>query len=132
MDKTIDILNALANEKGLKFEDVVEAFRVALIKTTKKILGDVDIKIDFDEENKKLHIIQILEVIDNNEQKTTSEKFIHLNEANEIDSNLKVGDKVEFELDFEKLGRTGATYLQKELDFQILRLLEQQIYKKYK
>ena len=54
MDKTIDILNALANEKGLKFDDVVEAFKVALLRTTQKMLGDVNIKIDFDKENKKI------------------------------------------------------------------------------
>ena len=134
MDKTIDILNALANEKGLKFDDVVEAFKVALLRTTQKMLGDVNIKIEFDKENKKLHIIQILEVVDSNDNRALEdeENFIYLDEAQDIDPNLKVGDKVEFELDFEKLGRTGAAHLQRELDFQILRLMEQEIYTKYK
>jgi len=133
LDKTIDILNALANEKGLEFDDVVEAFKVALLKTTQKMLGDVNVQIDFDKENKKLHIYQILEVIDSKDDRALEdENFIYLDEAHDIDPNLKVGDKVEFELDFEKLGRTGATNLQRELDFQILRLLEQQIYTKYK
>ena len=134
MDKTIDILNALANEKGLKFDDVVEAFKVALLRTTQKMLGDVNIKIDFDKENKKLHIIQILEVVDSNDNRALEdeENFIYLDEAQDIDPNLKVGDKVEFELDFEKLGRTGAAHLQRELDFQILRLMEKEIYNKYK
>ena len=134
MDKTIDILNALANEKGLKFEDVVEAFKEAMIRTTKKLLGDVDVEVVFDNENKKLHIYQIAEVVadDDNRALENEEKYIYLDEAHDIDPNLKVGDKVEFELDFEKLGRTGATILQKNLDFQILRLLEQGIYNKYK
>jgi N utilization substance protein A len=134
LDKTIDILNALANEKGLKFEDVVEAFKVALLKTTEKMLGDVNIKIDFDRENKKLHISQILEVVDSKDERAleNDENFIYLDEAHDIDPNLKIGDKVEYELDFEKLGRAGATNLQRELDFQILRLLEQEIYTKYK
>lgn len=134
MDKTIDILNALANEKGLKFEDVVEAFKIALLKTTEKMLGDVNIQIDFDEENKKLSIYQIAEVVadDDNRALENEENFIYLDEAHDIDTNLKVGDKVEFELDFEKLGRVGASTLQRELDFQILRLLEQGIYNKYK
>ena len=134
MDKTIDILNALANEKGLKFEDVVEAFKEAMIRTTQKLLGDVDIEVVFDSENKKLHIYQIAEVVadDDNRALENEEKYIYLDEAHDIDTNLKVGDKVEFELDFEKLGRTGATILQKNLDFQILRLLEQGIYNKYK
>ena len=133
MDKTIDILNALANEKGLKFDDVVEAFKVALLRTTQKMLGDVNIKIDFDKENKKLHIIQILEVVDGKDERALEdENFIYLDEAQDIDPNLKVGDKVEFELDFEKLGRTGAAHLQRELDFQILRLMEKEIYNKYK
>ena len=134
MDKTIDILNALANEKGLKFEDVVEAFKEAMIRTTKKLLGDVDVEVVFDSENKKLHIYQIAEVVadDDNRALENEEKYIYLDEAHDIDTNLKFGDKVEFELDFEKLGRTGATILQKNLDFQILRLLEQGIYNKYK
>ena len=134
MDKTIDILNALANEKGLKFEDVVEAFKEAMIRTTKKLLGDVEVEVVFDSENKKLHIYQIAEVVadDDNRALENEEKYIYLDEAHDIDTNLKVGDKVEFELDFEKLGRTGATILQKNLDFQILRLLEQGIYNKYK
>ena len=134
MDKTVDILNALANEKGLKFEDVVEAFKIALQKTTQKMLGDVNIQIDFDLENKKLHIYQIAEVVADDDQRAleNEENFIYLDEAHDVNPNLKVGDKVEFELDFEKLGRVGANTLQKELDFQILRLLEQGIYNKYK
>jgi N utilization substance protein A len=135
LDKTIDILNALANEKGLKFEDVVEAFKIALIKTTQKMLGeDVNVQIDFDLENKKLNIYQIAEVVADDDQRAleNEESFIYLDEAHDIDPNLKVGDKVEFELDFEKLGRTGATNLQRELDFQILRLMEKEIYEKYK
>ena len=135
MDKTIDILNALANEKGLKFEDVVEAFKIALTKTTQKMLGDdINIVIDFDEENKKLHIYQIAEVVADDDPRAleNEENFIYLDEAHDINPNLKVGDKVEFELDFEKLGRTGAANLQRELDFQILRLMEKEIYNKYK
>ena len=59
MDRTIDILNALANEKGLKFDDVVEAFKIALLKTTQKMSGDVNVEIEFDKENKKMNIYQI-------------------------------------------------------------------------
>jgi len=134
LDKTLDILNALANEKGLKFEDVVEAFKIALLKTAQKMLGNVNIVVNFDEENKKLHVYQIAEVVDDKDERAyeDGENFIYLDEAHEIDPNLKVGDKVEFELDFEKLGRAGAANLQRELDFQILRLMEQGIYGKYK
>jgi N utilization substance protein A len=134
LDRTIDILNALANEKGLKFDDVVEAFKIALLKTTQKMLGDVNVEIEFDKENKKMNIYQIAEVVDDKDERAygNEENFIYLDEAHDIDTSLKVGDKVRFELDFEKLGRSGATILQKELDFQILRLLEQGIYTKYK
>jgi len=134
LDRTIDILNALANEKGLKFDDVVEAFKIALLKTTQKMLGDVNVEIEFDKENKKMNIYQIAEVVDDKDERAyeDGENFIYLDEAHDIDKNLKIGDKVEFELDFEKLGRAGASNLQKELDFQILRLMEQGIYSKYK
>jgi N utilization substance protein A len=134
LDKTLDILNALANEKGLNFDDVVEAFKIALLKTAEKMLGNVNIIVNFDKENKKLHVYQIAEVVDDKDERAyeNGENFIYLDEAHDIDPNLKVGDKVEFELDFEKLGRAGAANLQRELDFQILRLMEQGIYGKYK
>jgi N utilization substance protein A len=134
LDKTIDILNALANEKGLKFEDVVEAFKIALIKTIQKMIGDVNIEFVFDKDNKKLKIYQIAEVVADDDQRAleNEQNYIYLDEAKDIDPNLKVGDKVEFELDFEKLGRAGAANLQRELDFQILRLIEREIYNKYK
>jgi len=69
LDKTLDILNALANEKGLKFEDVVEAFKIALLKTAQKMLGNVNIVVNFDEENKKLHVYQIAEVVDDKDER---------------------------------------------------------------
>lgn len=133
MDKVIDILDALANEKGLRFDDVVEAFKKALAHTSKKILGDVNIEIDFNKETKTLNIHQIAEVVADNDDRAyeDEENFIYLDEAHDINENLQIGDKVKFELDFEKLGRSGAAILQKDIDFQILRLLEQNIYKKY-
>jgi hypothetical protein len=69
LDKTLDILNALANEKGLKFEDVVEAFKIALLKTAQKMLGNVNIVVNFDEENKKLHVYQVAEVVDDKDER---------------------------------------------------------------
>jgi len=134
LDKTIDILNALANEKGLKFDDVVEAFKIALLKTIQKMLGDVNVEFIYDKDNKKLYIYQIAEVVADDDKRALEDEnnYVYLDEAHEIDPNLKVGDKVEFELDFEKLGRSGASILQRELDFQILRLIEKDIYTKYK
>jgi N utilization substance protein A len=99
LDKTLDILNALANEKSLKFEDVVGAFKVAILKTAQKMLGNVNIVVDFDKDNKKLHIYQVAEVVDDKDERAyeDGENFIYLDEAHDIDPNLKVGDKVEFE-----------------------------------
>jgi len=134
LDKAVDLLNALANEKGLNFDDVLEAFKIALTNTIQKLLGDVKLQIEFDKDNKKLYVYHLVEVVNGDDQRALEDEnnFIYLDEAVEIDPNLKVGDTVEFEIDFERLGRAGAMQLQKELDFQILRLIEKDIYQRYK
>ena len=128
MEKIQDLLSLVAHEKGLDFEEVKEAFKRSIIKTARKVLGDVDIDVEMD--NGKLKVYQIFEVVNDDRALDNPEKYLYLDEAKEIDNNVEIGDKVKVELDFSKLGRSGAIALQREFEREITRLLENEIYRK--
>ena len=128
MEKIQDLLSLVANEKGLDFDEVKEAFKRSIIKTAKKILGDIDVDVEM--EDGELKIYQNFEVVNDDRALEMPEKYLYLDEAREIDKNIQLGDKVRAELDLSKLGRSGAMALQREFEREITRLLENEIYRK--
>ena len=128
MEKVQELLSLVANEKGLDFDEVKEAFKRSIIKTAKKILGDIDIDVEM--ENGELKIYQNFEVVNDDRALNSPERYLYLDEAREFDENVQIGDKVKAELDLSKLGRSGAMALQREFEREITRLLENEIYRK--
>jgi len=128
VEKIQDLLSLVANEKGLDFDEVKEAFKRSIIKTAKKVLGDIDVDVEM--EDGELKIYQNFEVINDDRALENPEKYLYLDEAKEISDNIQLGDKVRAELDLSKLGRSGAMALQREFEREITRLLENEIYRK--
>ena len=128
MEKVLDLLSLVANEKGLDFEEVKQAFKRSIEKTAQKILGDIEVEIE--EEGGNLKIYQIFEVINDNRALDNPEKYLYLDEAKDIDEDVQIGDKLRAELDLSKLGRSGAMALNYEFEREITRLLENEIYRK--
>ena len=128
MEKVHELLSLVANEKGLDFDEVKEAFKRSIIKTAKKVLGDIDVDVEL--ENGELKIYQNFEVVNDDRALENPEKYLYLDEAREFDENVQLGDKLRAELDLSKLGRSGAMALQREFDREITRLLENEIYRK--
>ncbi len=128
MEKVLDLLSLVANEKGLDFDEVKEAFKRSIIKTAKKVLGDIDVEVNL--EDGELKIYQIFEVRNDDIALENPEKYLYLDEAREFDPNAQIGDKLKAELDLSRLGRSGAMALQREFEREITRLLENEIYRK--
>ncbi len=128
MEKVINLLSLVANEKGLDFEEVKKAFERSIIKAAKRILGDINVEIEL--ENGDLKIYQVFEVLNDNRALENEEKYLFLDEAREIDSDAQIGDKLKVELDLSKLGRSGAMALHNEFEREITKLLENEIYRK--
>jgi len=145
MDKIIDILDSIAYEKGLKIEDVENALKEALIKTAEKMV-DPTLKFDaeIDRPNKKLGLFQKIEVVANDDQRLeedgvdeynnviSKENYISIDEAKKIDESLEVGDFVNYDLEFENMGRNAATILHNNFEYRIQRFLEESLLNKYK
>lgn len=144
MDKIIDILDSIAYEKGLKIEDVEEALKESLIQTAKKMFdASLEYEAEIDRENKKLKLFQKIVVLDNKDPKLggleldeygkpiNAENFISLEEAKELDSDLEVGDTLQYDLEFEDMGRNAATILMSNLEYKLQRYIENNLFSKY-
>ena len=143
MDKIIDILDSIAYEKGLQIEDVENALKEALIKTAQKMVEETLVfGANIDRVNKKLELSQKVEVVpdgdsrslglDEEGQAVNPENFIELSEAKEIDEDLEVGDTVDYDLEFENMGRNAATILHNNFEYRIQRFIEENLVSKYK
>ena len=145
MDKIIDILDSIAYEKGLKITDVENALKEALINTAKKMVDHTLIfDAGIDRENKKLELFQKIEVVENDDKRLTgevldewenpinAENFITIEEAKDIDADLEIGDFVNYDLEFENMGRNAATILHNNFEYKLQRFIEENLVSKYK
>ena len=145
MDKIIDILDSIAYEKGLKIDDVENALKEALIKTAQKMV-DATLTFDanIDRTNKRLELFQKIEVVSEDDERLLAnainkygeainyENFITLEEAKEIDPDLEIGDFMNYDLEFENMGRNAATILHSNFEFRLQRFIEENIVSKDK
>ncbi len=138
MEKIINIIESIAHEKGLRINEAKEAVSTALIKTAEKVFGEnYDYAVHIDEKNKELTLLQkVLVVADDDERLAQNsdegEKFIAISDAKEADQDVEIDDEVTYQLSLDNMGRTAAAILYRELEYHIQRLLEQNIFGKYK
>ena len=138
MEKILDIVEAIANEKGLQPEDVKEAIKTAFVQTAKRLIDpDFAFEATIDEENKKIIVARTITVVEDDDERLQDEhlskEVISLSEARrEYDDQIEVGDQLQQEYDLEDYGRTAAANLNRELEYHIQRLIEDQLYNKYK
>jgi len=154
MEKIIDIIDSIAYEKGLKVSDVENALKESLIKTAEKMQDDTLIyEAEIDRTNKELKLSQKIEVVAADDIKLTgeareeqnewekendveaklinAENFLSIDEAKDIDPDLEVGDFLNYDLEFESMGRNAATILFSNLEYRLQRFIEDNLYNKY-
>ena len=135
MSKILDIIESIANEKGLAIDEVKGTVTTALINTAKKVYGgEYEYGAEINPETKTLKLYQKVIVLKDDDEQLSeeNENFISLSAAKEIDPDIEIGDELTYELPLDNLGRTAASTLQRELEFHIQRLLEAKIFDRYK
>ncbi len=134
MEKILDIIEGIAYEKGLSIENVSEAVKEAVIKVAKETLdSDIYYEAEIDKKNKTLHLYQVIRVCENDDVNAEDRNnFIPLNEAKKHDSEIKAGDELRYELSLEDMSRSAVNLLFRELEYKIQRLIETQLFDKYK
>ena len=136
MEKIVDIIESIAHEKGLEPELVTTAIKTALERTAQKMINEnFKFIAEIDTDEKTTQIFQIITVVENDDKRLDAaiedETIIPLMDAEELDEDLEVGDELRYEHEFEKMGRTAASILFREIEFHVQRLVEDQLYSKY-
>ena len=150
MEKIIDIIDSIAYEKGLSITDVEEALVESLKRTAAKMIDETLVyDASIDRTNKKLNLFQKVEVVPNDDQRleglatikneedeeveveVNKENFISITDAGEIDGDLEVGDFLNYDLEFEDMGRNAASILFNNFEYRVQRHIEENLFKKY-
>ncbi len=145
MEKIIDIIDSIAYEKGLKTVEIEEALKESLIKTAEKMIGgNLVFDASINREKKKLNLFQKIEIVANDDTKlqgktivdgeeveVNTENYISIDEAKELDDSLEIGDFLNYDLEFESMGRNAATILFTNLEYRLQRHIEDNLFKKY-
>jgi len=151
MDKIIDIIDSIAYEKGLKTVEIEVALRESLVKTAEKMIDETLIyDAQIDRENKKLNLFQKIEVVEDSDERLSieftkevndkgeeyekvnnKENFLSLDEAKKLDADLEIGDFLNYDLEFESMGRNAASILFQNLEYRLQRHIEDNLFAKY-
>jgi N utilization substance protein A len=138
MEKIGNIIESIAHEKGLKLAEAKEAISIALIKTAKRVfVEDNEYGVDIDDKTKDLTLFQKVIVVADDDEKLEEnigdvEKYMSISEAKKVDSDLELDDELTYPISLDDMGRTAAAVLYRELEYHLQRLLEQNIFDRYR
>ena len=109
MEKILDIAEAIAHEKGLQPEKVLEALKTAFIQTAKRVIDrNFAFEANIDEETKSIKIVQTITVVADDDEKLQDEEiapaYIAISEAREYDDQVELGDQLQIDHDLEEHG----------------------------
>lgn len=136
MEKILDIVDAIAHEKGLNPQNVLEALKTAFVQTAKRVINNkFTFEAEIDPKSKKMHLYQTIVVVNDNDERLKDEElaggFISLSEALKLDEDAELDDQLQMDHNLEDYGRTAAGKLHNEIEYHIQRLVENELYSKY-
>ncbi|MEA3228205.1 MAG: transcription termination factor NusA [Campylobacterota bacterium] len=136
MEKILDIAEAIAHEKGLNPEKVLEALKTAFVQTAKRVINHkFAFEANVDEVTKTINIVQTITVVDDEDDRLYDDSiapaYMALTDAKEYDDQVEIDDQLQIDHNLEDYGRTGASQLHREIEFHIQRLIENDVYEKY-
>ncbi len=136
MEKILDIVDAIAHEKGLQSANVLEALKTAFVQTAKRVINNkFTFEADIDNKTKKIHLFQTIIVVADHDRRLEDEElnggFISLSDALKLDEDAELEDQLQIDHNLEDYGRTAAGKLHTEIEYHIQRLVENELYNKY-
>jgi len=137
MEKILDIVEAISHEKGLQPQKVTEALKTAFVQTAKRVIDNkFAFEANIDEEKKSIEVIQTITVVADDDEKLQDEEiapaYISITDAREYDDQVELEDQLQIPHSLEDYGRTAASTLHREIEYHVQRLVEDELFSKYK
>ena len=136
MEKILDIAEAIAHEKGLMPDKVLEALKTAFIQTAKRVINkNFAFEAEVDSATKTIKLIQTITVVADDDERLKDEEiapaYISISDAREYDDQVELDDQLQIDHSLEDYGRTAASQLHREIEYHVQRLVEDEIFSKY-
>ncbi len=136
MEKILDIVDAIAHEKGLQPANVLEALKTAFVQTAKRVINHkFTFEAEIDTKTKKMHLYQTIIVVADEDKRLEDEElsggFISLSDALKLDEDAELEDQLQIDHALEDYGRTAASKLHNEIEYHIQKLVETELYTRY-
>ncbi len=137
MEKILDIAEAIGHEKSLQPQKVLEALKTAFVQTAKRVINqNFAFEAVIDDETKNIKIVQTITVVADDDEKLQDAElapaYISISDARQYDDQVELGDQLQIDHNLEDYGRTAASSLHREIEYHIQRVVEDEIYNKYK
>lgn len=134
LEKIVDIANAIAYEKNLQPNEVKNAIAEALVKSAKRVVDDrLNFEAEFDEDKKNIKLFKHITVLTDDDERLleSPDIYISFSKAKELAESIEIGDSFHEEIDLEKYGRSIVNTMYKELEFELQKLLENELFRKF-
>lgn len=103
------VAEAVSNEKGVSKDIIFEAIEAALEMATKRKNGkNWHVRVSIDQDTGDYVTHRVWTVVDDNAQIEEPEQIMYLDQAQEVDSSLDLGDEVTQEIESVEFGRIAA------------------------
>ncbi|PAF47847.1 transcription termination/antitermination protein NusA [Helicobacter sp. 12S02634-8] len=135
MEKILDIIELIAYEKGLQVSTVSQVVKDSIIKMAKKEIDEnINYTVEEDHKERTFRLIHTISVCEEDDPRIQDDptNFIPISKAKTTDSELKAGDEIKYELSLEDMSRNAVNSLFKDLEFHIQRMIENQLFEKFK
>ncbi len=126
----LEALSQITKNKNIDMDFVIQTLEASLMSAAKKKFGNTDnIAVNVDPKSGEIKITATKKVV---EQEPDPNTEITLEEAQEIDPEVDLGDEVEVEVGFDEFGRNAISVAKQNLIQKVREAERQRIYEEYK
>jgi len=128
----IDGMRLFEEDRKVDADFIIETLKEAIAKTYQKHIDAPEAKVRVVIEKNELHVFHQLEVVDDESDTFDETLDVLLTEAKKTHADAKIGDIIEYEVDFNEIGRTSINVAKQMLKQRIKEYEKQRVYDEYK
>ena len=128
----VDGMRLFEEDRKVDPEFVLETLKEAIIKTYQKHIDAPEAQVRVEIEKNELHVYHQLDVVDDDSDTFDETLDILYSEAVKLNPDVKIGDKIEEEVNFNEIGRTSINVAKQMLKQRIKEYEKQRVYDEYK
>lgn len=128
MQNLNEIIEQIANIKGISKKDVISSLENAVLVASKKKFGyNKEIDVRFNEEENEIEIFEFRTIV----EKKQKECEISIKDAKELDPDCEVGDEIGIKIENSELGRVSAHLAKDILNLRITSEERRKVFSKF-